>query len=359
VPANTKLNKVFLLLMTAAATLVFMIGLFTPQADAAGEVIVELPYEHIWNNYSDDPTVDDSFTYIIKGTTPDTVMPLGSEDGAYYFNLKGNVNGALYLTFPYTTVGEYDYTVSAYVPDPKEGYTYEPRVFTLKIYVSETDGVLSVYALTIQDQLLSKYDVIPLDPYFIKGMRIEIPYSQEFHNNTGDATVDSTFWYILTPVTEDAPMPEGSVDGQYIFSVTSDIEDFLYLFIDFTEEGTYVYQFTSYVPNPQDGYTYDTSVYYIEIVVGKTVDSLVIESVLIKDSTGRILREIPLNPSYDAGTPSSPDSPNSPSRPDTPKTGDETHMNLYMIIMGVSAAAVIGIAIFLIVRKLRKDDEDE
>ena len=347
---NAKPNKVILLLLTVAAILVLLLLLFTPQAEAAGEVIVELSYEQIWNNYSDDPNVDDTFTYVIRGATPDTVMPLGSENGAYYFTLEGNVTGALYLEFPYIDVDEYEYTISAYVPQPQEGYTYEPRVYTMKIFTSNEDGELSLYALTIQDELLSKYDTIPFDPYYLKGIRIEIPYTQDFHNNTGDPTVDSTFWYILTPVTENAPMPEGSVDGQYIFSVTSDIEDLLYLTIDFTEEGTYVYQFTSYVPNPQEGYTYDTNIYYIEIVVGRTVDSLVVESVLIKDSTGRILRAIPLNPSYDAG---------SPSRPDTPKTGDETNMNLYMIIMGVSATAAIGIVIFLIVRRMRKDDEDE
>lgn len=356
-PANIKLNKGFLILLTAAATLVLMIGLLTPRADAAGDITVELPYEQIWNNYSDDPTVENTFTYVIRGATPDTVMPQGSENGAYYFNLQGNVTGALYLSFPYTDVGEYEYTISAYVPQPQTGYTYEPRVYTLKIFTSFENGELSVYAITVQDELLSKYDTIPFDPYYIKGIRVEIPYTQEFHNNTGDPTIDGTFWYILTPVTDGAPMPEGSVDGQYIFSITSDIEDLLYLTIDFTEEGTYLYQFTSYVPYPQEGYTYDTSVYYIEIVVGRTVDSLVIESVLIKDSTGRILKAIPLNPSYDAKTPATP-TPSTPT-PTTPKTGDETHMNIYMIIMGVSAAAVIGIVIFLIVSRGRKDDGDE
>ena len=331
--------------------------LVTPSAEAAGEITVDIPYEQLWFNYSDNPDVDDTFTYQIVGETADTVMPLGSDNGVYYFTLEGNTEGTLNLQFPYTDGGEYTYFLSAYVPEPQTGYTYEPRTFKITVFVHQQTAGLIVYAMTIQDEELSKFDVVPLDPSYIGGIRVEIPYYHEFHNNTGDPTVDATFWYVLTPVTDNCPMPEGTVDGQYIFAITGSVEDMLYMLVDFTEEGTYVYEFKAYVPNPQEGYTYDDVVYQIEIVIGRTVNSLVLESMTITDkSTGKTVDKIEiLKPAYDAvkPTPTPPDEP----KPDTPKTGDETKLNLYAIAMGVSAAAVLVIAIFLIV-KLRDRDSN-
>ena len=336
-----------------------LVAVSRTQASAAGSMEIDIPYEHLWFNYSD-RDVDDTFTYQIVGATETTPMPEGSVDGVYYFDIEGNATGTLNLRFPYDHVGEYSYFVSAYVPDPQPGYTYEPHTYLISIYLRKTNDVLTVYALTIQDELLRKYDELPLDPSYREfgGITVEIPYHHEFHNDTGEE-VDATFYYQLTPVTPDAPMPDGTEDDVYIFSVTGSVEDMLHLDIEFTEEGTYIYQVRSYVDNAEEGYTYEDTVYTIEIRIVKTVDGLVLETIIIRDDEGNVLDHIAmLKPAYHKPEeePTPTPTPTPTPKPVEPKTGDDNKMGVWLTVMGVSAVLTIGIVLVLTNGRRHRDD---
>lgn len=84
-------------------------------------------------------------------------------------------------------------------------------------------------------------------------------------NNTDKSNVENTFHIILSAADTGCPMPAGSENGQYVFSLGSnesaDIE------FTFTKVGTYVYSLYEIAPDIKEGFDCDESIYTLVIYV--------------------------------------------------------------------------------------------
>lgn len=128
-------------------------------------VTVVLPYYHVWK--TDVPDADDRFTYRWTAETAGAPMPEGSTNSHWDWHLRGNTEGELSLVFPFEAPGTYSYRLAAYVPEPKEGYVYEPRTFLLTVLVSSgPDGAPVAEWYLLNEQEGTKTDRIDLDPSY-------------------------------------------------------------------------------------------------------------------------------------------------------------------------------------------------
>lgn len=96
-----------------------------------------------------------------------------------------------------------------------------------------------------------------------------VGYFQDFVSSyTG---VARTFEYRLVPLDEANPMPYNSENGIYAWTFEGDDEGWIN--IDFSDvyvpEGEQVFYYVAFqhIPEPQEGYTYDDRVYYVDVHV--------------------------------------------------------------------------------------------
>lgn len=98
---------------------------------------------------------------------------------------------------------------------------------------------------------------------------VRVPYTQTY-DAAGNRTSD-VFTYRIKAV-DGAPMPEGSEDGVYDFSIKgvpggAPQDGMLELKIPFAGAGEYEYEVSSYVAEALEGFTYDKSSYKLRIYV--------------------------------------------------------------------------------------------
>ena len=136
----------------------------------ATEVTVVLPYYHVWK--TDVPNADDRFTYRWTAETQGAPMPSGKTGKYWDWHLRGNTEGKLALTYTFTGPGTYSYRLAAYVPQPKKGYSYEPRTFLLTIAVlNAPGGGLRAEWVLLNERSGKKVDQIDLDPSYVTGRK--------------------------------------------------------------------------------------------------------------------------------------------------------------------------------------------
>ena len=121
-------------------------------------------------------------------------------------------------------------------------------------------------------------------PAAASAMTVDLPYQQTFKNDSDQASVADTFYYQITAADESSPMPEGSSDGAYIFSLKGNAKGSLNLDIPFRKPGTYSYTIRSKVDKPKKGYTYSSAVYTVMIVVVNGTEGLETGAIIIQDS---------------------------------------------------------------------------
>lgn len=130
---------------------------------------VVLPYYHVWK--TDDSSADDRFTYRWTAETEGAPVPEGVKTSYWDWNLRGNKEGKLSMSFSFGVPGAYSYRLAAYVPKPKDGYTYEPRTYVLTILVQNAPGGgLQADWYLLNEQSGEKVDRIDLDPSY-KGKK--------------------------------------------------------------------------------------------------------------------------------------------------------------------------------------------
>lgn len=155
-------------------------------------VTVTLPYSHVWK--TDDPDADDSFTYRWTSETAGAPMPEGSTGTYWDWTLKGNISGTLTLSFPCDSAGVYLYRLSAWVPSPVEGYTYEPRIYLLTLVVQDAPGGgLQGEWNVLNETSGAKVDRLDLDPSYTGGQPpTEAPTERPTQSPTSQPARSST-----------------------------------------------------------------------------------------------------------------------------------------------------------------------
>ena len=119
-------------------------------------------------------------------------------------------------------------------------------------------------------------------PAGVHAMEVDLPYRQTFQNSSG-ADVENTFDYQITPMDAASPMPEGTKDGVYRFSLKGNTSGNLNLDISFTRPGYYHYQVQGDAPNQKEDYTYDKHIYQVMVMVLNENNGLEIGAMTIQD----------------------------------------------------------------------------
>lgn len=114
------------------------------------------------------------------------------------------------------------------------------------------------------------------------AMTVEMPYQQTFRNPSG-ATVESTFDYQITAGDPSSPMPEGTTDGVYRFTLEGSTSGQLDLDIPFSKPGYYHYNVEGNEVQKKAGYTYDTRTYTVMVMVMNGNNGLQVGAMTIQD----------------------------------------------------------------------------
>ena len=144
-----------------------MIAMSVIDVHAADYPPVGIKVEYTQTYKADGDRTNDTFTYQIK-PVDGAPAPQNSKSGVYYFDVKGvpgnkPVDGTVNLNIVFPKPGEYKYQVSAYVPNPQDGFTYDSHKYTLHVYVVN-DGKGGLKADTVSGEKGYKNGVLQFAP---------------------------------------------------------------------------------------------------------------------------------------------------------------------------------------------------
>lgn len=175
------------------------------------------------------------------------------------------------------------------------------------------------------------------------GEEIALTVSQTFDiENNPSSDVDQNCRYELKGLTAESSVPEGEDTFVLAGSQSHTIR------FRFMHGGVFEYQLRA-VNDRKENYSYDTSVYTIEIHVLNVASGGLDSQVIVKNETGEKCGELEFTHRYKAsGKPVSPSNPQPKSVNSsivTPaKTGDESQMAFYFSLM--SAAMIISLFLY-------------
>lgn len=168
-----------------------------------------------------------------------------------------------------------------------------------------------------------------------------IPAGQSFDDQSGRAAED-TFQYILKAENDKTPVPEGSENGVYSFSMTGTQEIWLDR-ISYVKPGIYRYEAYQTVEEPQDGYRYDDTVYTVYVNVVNTSSGGLEAGVVIQNEAGEKCENLFFENSFS----DRPADHGGPGGDEPAETGDNAEAGLWLAVMAASGTA----AVFLSVRR--------
>lgn len=196
--------------------------------------------------------------------------------------------------------------------------------------------------------------VIPDSAAYAAGNQIsvELAVRQTIeYENAALEQFNKTGTYELTGLTEDAPMPEGSGQNLYAFSLNG-VNETAEIPITYTHGGMYQYQLVQ-TTKKQDGYTWDETKYRITVYIKNSENGGLISEVIAEKGSGKKSGEIIFQnefhgsqnenqgqnngyqgQQYHAGISRKP-----------VKTGDETNRMMWLILGSSSAAFIIVMSI--------------
>ncbi len=162
----------------------------------------------------------------------------------------------------FTEEGTYVFTV-AQKDKGRVGYVYDDTVFTVTVTVTldtDTNEYVTETVISCGDS--------PAKEIVFANTYIPVPVSVSFgaeRNIDGYPLQDSEFVFVLAADDAAYPMPAGSANGILEVKFTGEGK-FNVGTLEFTQAGVYTYTFSE-TPDDVPGYTYDDTVYVIEITV--------------------------------------------------------------------------------------------
>lgn len=181
---------------------------------------------------------------------------------------------------------------------------------------------------------------------------VQIPVKQIFTVKQGTVPEGGdVFYYKLTPLQAENPMPERSKDGTYSFSMKNTQEGTLQE-ITYNRMGEYEYQIQQATAE-KEGYGYDKKTYTVEVSIRSREDGGLYADLILKNEAGEKTESASFENTYtgkklSGGTVTGGTSPNytTPSSQSRPlvKTGDETRLSLLLALLVGSFLTLIVVA---------------
>ena len=107
---------------------------------------------------------------------------------------------------------------------------------------------------------------IPTSSNFMaEGDKVPFTFWQKTVSVNGQP-MDETYTYVFEALTPGAPMPQGSVDGKYYFTMTGD--EVLTFYIEYSYTGSFNYKSSMVLPEPKQYYTYDETYFDVRVEAG-------------------------------------------------------------------------------------------
>ena len=305
---------------------------------------LKLPVEKLFNGWNLDSFKDQTFAIRltglestggdIKDTMPGAVED--TQDNHWYLTKSIGNNetashddGSLTVTpfvsstseftgLNFTKTGQYAYTIKEIQGDHQD-ISYSAAIYEVLVTVTDnpdTGKLTASYTMkkTINDDGTS----LTQEPqpngtatfkneYKNKTANVNFSVHKTYTNATGsDTLTDDQFQFQLEPVTDKAPMPEGTENNKYTASTTAGGRTaFPNITYNTEDQGKkFVYKVSEVVPgNAVDGKlagtTYDMNTYYIRVTVSGTGSAVNAEIKYYKDAD--CTREVPENEMYTIG----------------------------------------------------------
>lgn len=164
---------------------------------------------------------------------------------------------------------------------------------------------------------------------------------------------NETFNYVLTPLTEGAPLPAGSQDGKWNISVKGDYRDYSIAPITFVRPGIYEYKFEQ-IPGTNEDIQYDNMVYKLiyDVSNNDTYDSLVCKIIITAEDENYKYEDIKYTNLYNA-----PEIPVEPEPKDDPIPQSEQEKIDTSDINVLFYVAIFAGTAFVIARKIKNIED--
>lgn len=201
---------------------------------------------------------------------------------------------------------------------------------------------------------VAAFSALPASAAPVAG-EVTLEAAQEFTVEEG-VPVSDTFTYRMNAITPGAPMPAGSTEGVYRFSIRGNDTVFAGP-IEFSQAGTYSYEIAQITDQRQEGCVYDEQVYRVTVYV----DAGLHTNIVVRKSSGKKTSQIhfqnrfSLRPSDPSVKVDPPVKKTGTSGTGTAKTGDDTNLASWIMTMTGSAFTALCFAAFLIKRKQREE----
>jgi len=296
-----------------------------------------------------------TFSYILKPLGSDNPMPAGSTAEGYRFAIFGQ-NSKVIGPINFTRKGLFEYELYEVIEAGKQGYKFDNRKYTLEVYVDAALDPLLVI-LTEDGKKVnsivfeSAYNTLPTDPKLMTDPLVK-------KKVTGNPDNRSAFTFKLAARNTSYPMPDGSKDGVKTIRVTAPGEGEFGTW-SYTKTGTYYYSVFE-EDTRESGYAYDKTVYTITDKVSDKDGQLVLSRTVTNSKNKKVddmefVNKFSKSANANAGKEGGGGSGNSGGGGGaTAKTGDDMELALYITLLALSAAFVIGLVVYL--KRKKKGD---
>ena len=197
-------------------------------------------------------------------------MPAGSANGEKLITITG-AGEANFGPIDFTAAGTYKYTISE-IQATRTGWTYDTAVYTMTVVVTRQGAAFIAATTMTKESVTQNFEKAEFTNKYEKpaGPKVSVtpPVKKLITGNPSEAVA---FQFKLA-AQANAPMPAGSTGGEKLITITGAGEA-NFGPIEYTEAGTYKYT-VSEVQASRSGWTYDTTVYTMTVVVTEQNNTL-------------------------------------------------------------------------------------
>ena len=205
---------------------------------------------------------------------------------------------------------------------------------SINAFIAHTATLIAVALLLLASQQGAVAQGYPS----AQSVNARIPVLQIFTTNVSG--VKSRFDYVLEAQTPSAPMPDGSSEGEYAFSMEGSVSSELTICAD--KIGRSLYTLFQCVGDAQKGYHYDRSVYWITVDVYQDTQGQFRATVVMQPEGGAKVSVATFQNSYSWQLPVTP-----PGDGGSVKTGDSNNSAFYIVLMIAALAGLVALKIWM------------